>query len=126
MFCHNGTIQGFSTIKRKILAQLTEESFKHIKGTTDSEVAFALILTNLSKDGLGLSTSKRLKRESPFEQKEPFGHDRLYQAVKRTIRQIEHILKISGIQDDLENFPDPSRLNFSLTDGYTTRKKRNY
>lgn len=108
LFAHNGAIQGFSQIKRKLLAQLTDEAFLGIRGTTDSEVCFALLLTNLAKDGYG--------KVSPCEQKEPFGHDRLYGAVKRTIRQIEHILKVSGVQTSIDI---PSRMNFTLTDGET-------
>jgi len=108
IFAHNGAIQGFSQLRRRLLSQLTEEVFLSIKGTTDSECAFALLLTNLAKDGYG--------KESPYEQVEPFGHDRLYNAMKRTIRQLEHILKISGVQDSVDV---PSRMNFTLTDGET-------
>jgi glutamine amidotransferase len=108
LFCHNGAIQHFGAIKRKLLSQLTDEAFSGIKGTTDSECCFALLLTNLTKDGYG--------RDSPYHQKEPFGHDRLYNAVKRTIRQLEHILKVSGTQESTEV---PSRMNFALTDGET-------
>lgn len=108
LFCHNGAIQQFHLLRRKLLAQVTDEAFANIKGTTDSEVAFALLLTNLTKDGMG--------RTSPYLQMEPFGHDRLYSAVKRTIRQIEHVLKETGIHDGTDV---PSRMNFSLTDGET-------
>lgn len=110
LFAHNGAIKGFSRIKRKLMTQLTDEAFINIKGTTDSEFCFALLLTNLAKDGYAP------KGISPFNQTEPFGHDRMYSAVKRTIRQVEHILKISGIQEEEE---DPSRMNFTLTDGET-------
>jgi glutamine amidotransferase len=108
LFCHNGAIQQFHLIRRKLLAQVTEEAFHHIQGTTDSECAFALILTNLAKDGRG--------NPSPFQQTDVFGHDRLYSAVKRTIRQIEHVLKETGIQ---ASHDVPSRMNFALTDGET-------
>ena len=121
LFCHNGAIQMFAKIRRKVLAQLSEEAFAHIKGTTDSECCFALILTNLAKDGMG--PKRGADDESSFDtninpilQEEPFGHERLYMAVKRTIRQLEHILKISGIYNATDV---PSRMNFSLTDGDT-------
>jgi predicted glutamine amidotransferase len=110
IFCHNGAIKGFSRIKRRIMSQLTEEAYLSVKGTTDSECCFALLLTNLAKDGYAPNGV------SPFEQTEPFGHNRLYAATKRTIRQLEHILKVSGIQAQEE---DTSRMNFSLTDGET-------
>lgn len=110
LFAHNGAIKGFTQIRRKLLAQLTDEAFLSIKGTTDSECCFGLLLTNLAKDGTAPDNV------SPFNQKEPFGHDRLYSAMKRTIRQLEHILKVSGIQASVA---DPSRMNFTLTDGDT-------
>lgn len=107
-FCHNGAIQQFSKIRRKILDQLTDEAFNGIQGTTDSEVCFALILTNLTKDGYG---------QSPYDPRTgPYGHERLYGAVKRTIRQLEHVLRETGIAAAA---PMPSRMNFSLTDGET-------
>ena len=108
LFAHNGAIKGFSQLKRRLQSQMTEEVFLGIKGTTDSECCFGLLLTNLAKDGMG--------KGNPYEQKEPFGHDRLYNATKRTIRQLEHMLKVSGIQDAHD---DPSRMNFTLTDGET-------
>lgn len=110
MFAHNGAIQGFTQIRRKLLSQMTDEAFLGIKGTTDSECVFGLLLTNLAKDGYAKNDI------SPYVQTEPFGHDRLYNAMKRTIRQIEHILKISGIQEAVDS---PSRMNFTLTDGDT-------
>lgn len=118
LFCHNGAIQMFARIRRKVLSQLTDEAFTNIKGTTDSECAFALILTNLAKDGMGPKKDDGIGETNvnPILQKEPFGHERLYLAVKRTIRQLEHILKISGIHNATEV---PSRMNFSLTDGDT-------
>lgn len=111
LFCHNGAIQLFHLIRRKLMNQLTDEVYQNVKGTTDSEVCFALLLTNLSKDGMAPEGC-----DSPFDQTEPYGHDRLYSALKRTIRQIVHVLKESGIQDMTEI---PSRMNFALTDGET-------
>lgn len=111
LFCHNGAIQQFHLIRRKLLNQVTDEVYRNVQGTTDSEVCFALLLTNLSKDGMapeGVS--------NPYEQMEPYGHDRLYNALKRTIRQVEHVLKETGIQNMTET---PSRMNFALTDGET-------
>eukprot|EP00977_Amphora_coffeiformis_P025933 scaffold23158_cov176-Amphora_coffeaeformis.AAC.1 len=107
IFCHNGAIQQFSKIRRKILNQLTDEAYNGIQGTTDSEVCFALILTNLAKDGHG---------QCPYQQRSPYGHERLYHAVKRTIRQLEHVLQAAGIADAT---PTPSRMNFALSDGET-------
>jgi len=43
-FMHNGYIGMFSKIKKHIVSILSEEAFQIIKGTTDSEYAFALFL----------------------------------------------------------------------------------
>lgn len=43
-FVHNGTIRGFSEIKRDLLARLDDDLFMNIKGQTDSECLFHLIL----------------------------------------------------------------------------------
>lgn len=42
---HNGGVGGFSVIKQKLLALITEPFFQNIKGNTDSEVIFALWLS---------------------------------------------------------------------------------
>ncbi len=41
---HNGSIGGFSRIRRRLEAGLSEDAFAGIQGTTDSELAFALFL----------------------------------------------------------------------------------
>ncbi len=46
-FMHNGELAGFRAIRRKILAELSDEAFDLISGTTDSEHLFALFLDRL-------------------------------------------------------------------------------
>ena len=105
MYCHNGRIDGFWRIRRQMLEDLTEDAYLCIRGTTDSEVAFGMILSNLEKDG----------GESPFTQTKPFGHERLAAAVELTIKQIEKYC--SGCSKEFcRGF---STLNFALTDGET-------
>ena len=87
---------------------LTDEAFLGIRGTTDSELCLGLILSYLANDDSG--------EQSPYMQTEPFGSDRLYAALKKTIRQIERMVKEAGIRDSTEN---PTRCNFSLSDGET-------
>lgn len=106
LFCHNGRIGNFDKVRRPFHQLLSDESYvKGLKGTTDSETIFALICTSLSNDGLSTV--------SAYEQTEPFGHERLTNAVKKVLRTIEHTLEKVGAND---NF---STLNFSLTDGET-------
>lgn len=47
LFMHNGLIENFSKINRKIRESLSDEYFNFIQGTTDSEVIFALFLNQL-------------------------------------------------------------------------------
>ena len=44
LFCHNGLINGFSTLRRALAVQLSSGLFLHMTGTTDSELMFLLAL----------------------------------------------------------------------------------
>lgn len=103
LFCHNGRIPNFQAIRRRFLTHLSDRAFRVVKGTTDSEIFFALCLTILENDG----------EESPYKQKKPFGHKRLVAALKKTLTQIEHILMEANATSNYSTF------NFSLTDGET-------
>ena len=46
-FMHNGDIGGFSTIRRSLLSLLSDQAFDQIKGSTDSEHFFALVVDEL-------------------------------------------------------------------------------
>jgi glutamine amidotransferase len=106
LFCHNGRIFGYQLIKRRFLAELSDEAFLHIKGTTDSEGVFGLILTILAQDDSAT--------ESPLTQTTPFGAHRLCAAVKKALSRIQQI------QDDADlPHRDYSTCNFALTDGET-------
>ena len=107
LFCHNGRIDFFNSIRRRIKAQMNDEAFLHVQGTTDSECIFGLILTFLSDDEVDG------KKVSAFQQKEPFGAKRLQHAIKKALRAIQHTLVDAGIDTGY------STLNFCLTDGDT-------
>lgn len=104
LFCHNGRIGNFRKIRRALLARLTNEAFGRIRGTTDSEAIFALVLTFLQEDGKKQTTT-------PFQQKTPFGPLRMVYAIKKTLKYVVKLLKEAGATD---NF---STMNFALTDG---------
>jgi glutamine amidotransferase len=103
LFCHNGRMWNFKSYRRRFLALLSDEAFSGVRGTTDSEAMFGLILTYLAKDGQG----------SPYTQKEPFGHERLARALKKALRQVEIVMEENNIMDGYSTF------NFSITDGDT-------
>jgi ergothioneine biosynthesis protein EgtC len=48
-FMHNGDIGGFSQLRRPLLAGLSDDAFHAIRGTTDSEHVFALLLDRLGR-----------------------------------------------------------------------------
>ncbi len=50
-FMHNGFVGAFSAVRRALLAELSEESFGMIRGNTDSEHVFALLLDNVTEGG---------------------------------------------------------------------------
>jgi predicted glutamine amidotransferase len=108
LFCHNGRIGKFAHVRRKLLMELSDEAFDTVRGTTDSEAIFALLLTYLGNDGHPSSSSS----SSPMLQTEPFGHKRLVAAMKRVLRSIERLQEEASTTDY-------STLNFSLTDGET-------
>jgi glutamine amidotransferase len=103
LFCHNGRIGNFNSVRRQFHTLLSDESYIHLKGTTDSETLFALLCTYLSQDGYPVS---------PYHQTEPYGHERLTAAVKKVLKSIEHILSINTPPIPDSNF---STLNFSIT-----------
>ena len=41
---HNGSLEGFSQGRRKLLAELSDEAFELIAGSTDSEHLFAIFV----------------------------------------------------------------------------------
>lgn len=47
-FCHNGDVGGFQHVRRPLTHLLSDEAFAGVKGSTDSEHIFALLLDNLA------------------------------------------------------------------------------
>lgn len=92
MWMHNGTIEGFSLIKRRLRSSLPDEIYHAVEGTTDSEHAFAVFL-NL----LGGKTGRH-------------GAADLADGLIKTIGQLEEWAREVGIEQ-------PSIYNFAVTDG---------
>ena len=91
-FMHNGDVGGFGSIKRALLASLSDEAFTHIKGTTDSEHFFAVLIDELNQ----------------LSSLEP--HDRLATGMMRAIKRVSRLIN--------EHAPRAhSYLNFVITDG---------
>ena len=62
-FVHNGTIHGFEAMKRKLINELSDASYNSLKGQTDSEHFFVLLLDMLFKnkiDKLDLTKAEKV------------------------------------------------------------------
>ncbi len=98
-FMHNGGIPNFSKIKLKLLNKLLDPFFQEIKGSTDSEHIFALLLTYLFTN-----------RETIDTTIEKFKVEEIASAMQTTISTIITLMKDAGITD-------PCSLNCCVTDG---------
>lgn len=92
LWMHNGTIDGFWQIKRRLRESLPDRLYNTIEGTTDSEHAFAVFLNLLGDPELTHSANE------------------LGQALVKTVRQLERWT--AGTKSTA-----PSYYNFAVTDG---------
>lgn len=92
LWMHNGTIEGFSQIKRRLREWLPDRLYNTVEGTTDSEHAFAVFLNLLGDPELTHSANE------------------LGQALAKTVRQLERWT--AGTKSTA-----PSYYNFAVTDG---------
>ncbi len=92
LWMHNGTIEGFGLIKRRLRHSLPDGIYHAVEGTTDSEHAFAVFLNLLG------------------ENTETIGADDLADGLIKTIGQLEQWAQEVGIEQ-------PSIYNFAVTDG---------
>lgn len=99
LWMHNGTVEGYSQFKEWARHYLSERAFSQIRGTTDSELLFALFLDQWEQAG------------------NPLHPDGLLDVFKKTL---------TFTTDILERFEtkEPSTLNIALTDGRTTLVSR--
>ncbi|KAH9858119.1 N-terminal nucleophile aminohydrolase [Lenzites betulinus] len=93
MFMHNGGIAEFPKIKRQLQMAVPDELFNMVTGNTDSQWAFALLLSKL-----------------PDPQARSFAPAVLQKAMVETIAHINKLLSEHDITE-------PSLMNFCVTDG---------
>lgn len=105
MWMHNGGIGGWSAgVKRLLVLDVGERWFNVVKGSTDSEWAFALFLDTLERLGVDVDLQEKV------------GHTLLRKAVVETIGRINgyiRIVKEKGIA------VESSLMNFAVTDGHS-------
>lgn len=152
-FMHNGTVPYFKQIKRSMLTYVSEKAFHLVQGTTDSEMMFAMFVSNFERllniDDESCDSTDELN-DTPYPYvltKEDHTHY-ITAALRATLRQVhylvlEHEYK-AGIQprpaagnqpqDTVEDgasagVPLPAtvgigRLNLAVSDGQTTCTSR--
>src|SRR5262245_10780170 len=91
-FMHNGDVGGFPSLRRALLARLSDEAFQSIRGSTDSEHVFALF-------------QDRLREERQEDRGAAMGA-----ALRRTIREVVALVREHG-------GGAPSYLNLAVADG---------
>jgi len=91
-FMHNGAIGGFDRVRRALLQSLSDEAFRAIHGTTDSELMFAMFLDH----------HKRLEA--------PEAAGAMALALEATIQQVVKAAEAAGVVE-------PSYLNLAVADG---------
>jgi glutamine amidotransferase len=92
-FMHNGVIGGFRKIVRRLRAQLSDEAYQIIKGTTDSEHLFALIWDAFEKRTTGTTV------------------ERIAAGVQEAFEQVERLKLECGVTET-------SQLNIAVSDGH--------
>lgn len=100
VFMHNGAISSFSNIRRDMTDLFSYDAYCNVLGSTDSEHAAALYITNLTNHG----TKDTWEKEYPL--------DAMLEAMKKTVLQIMELQ-----QKHLGKDATPNSLNFCTTDG---------
>ena len=93
LMMHNGGVENFSRIKRRIRQPLSDELYNWIKGQTDSEHLFAYLLNHLFS-GKG----------------DVISPETIMDAYEKTFSDLKIMMKAEGITD-------PAYLNMLVTDG---------
>jgi predicted glutamine amidotransferase len=93
LMMHNGGVENFSRIKRKVREPLSDELYNWIKGQTDSEHLFAYLLNHLFSDRNGSVTPETIMT-----------------AFERTFGDLKTMMKDHGIYE-------PAYLNMMVTNG---------
>jgi glutamine amidotransferase len=111
VFMHNGAVSGFSQIRRNLLSSLNDDVFKSIRGTTDSEHAFALFLSQFQQeDVMGPEAAPDMMPAGQLKRLEP---EEFVRGLRWTIIKIMELQKMSGISYEKA----ASSLNFAVSDG---------
>lgn len=92
-FMHNGDVAGFERLRRRIIADLSDDAFHAVFGTTDSEHLFAMFLDEHAALGSNGSTTETLA-----------------EALERTLQRLVRLTREAGIDQSCY-------LNIAVADG---------
>lgn len=93
LFQHNGHVEGYPRIKRRLMNALPDDIFNWVSGTTDSEGCFALLLSLIDPASIASG------RVSPCE---------MQKAMLGTIAMLTDYLEKEGVTTGLYARPPPS------------------
>lgn len=93
LMAHNGGVENFGRIKRDIRAQLSDELYNWIKGQTDSEHIFSLLVNRLNTEH------------------HEFSADAVTDAFEYTFHHVKSLMKKNGIHEE-------AYLNMVVTNGH--------
>jgi glutamine amidotransferase len=97
LMMHNGGVPQFSKIKRRLLSLLSDELFLWVKGQTDSEHIFALLMQHFND----------LKGSGP-----PMTVEQIRQGFQQTFDVVQGLKREAGIDHEVSTF------NMMITDGH--------
>jgi len=100
-FMHNGAISNFTDIRREMMHQFSYDAYCNVFGSTDSEHAAALYMTNLTNHGDKSSWQKQYPLQEMLD------------AMVKTVQQIM-VLQQTKLGEKMA----PNSLNFCTTDGF--------
>lgn len=100
IFMHNGSISNFTNIRRDMTDLFSYDAYSNVLGSTDSEHAAALYITNLTDNG----TKDTWEKEYPISD--------MLDAMKKTVLQIMQLQ-----QKQLGKNATPNSLNLCTSDG---------
>jgi len=99
-FMHNGTVPYFKQTKRAMLTRISERAFQLVQGTTDSEMMFAMFVTNYERlAGLSADNCNTYHQDVGAGLDDPYPYiadkeDHTYylaDAIKATLRQVHYL-----------------------------------
>jgi glutamine amidotransferase len=119
-FMHNGAIGGFATLRRPIQASLSDETFRALRGTTDSEHLFALFMDAIEAAGEGLEADPAVAVASDASgdplsrnRQDVTGCERMADALEEAVARAMSLASSHAPGQ-------PHRLNLLVSDGEST------